>query len=492
MKALLAALAVYTCLITTGCHPPQPQTTSTYADYAKQAISHMLQDFYAHGYWKRCMSGCRALNIDWGADSLTYTLFLRWKINHHDPGVVPYLQTLATTAPTSPPCKTIQNCLPWSDQPLWDSVAMGLEYQATGQKNPGILAKEQADFNVVDGANSFIYLFGACPAIHYQQPGGVLKLKTLESDSNYIKAALLLYDNTGNKSYLTKARAEYTAVRQYFLDPHLPLYTVYMFDNGTQCSQLQGRFFASVNGNMIIDGLKLAQDTGDARYRSDAIATAQAVAEHLSDANGVFADLQAENDIVEPLVEAMYNIATEENQPFARTWILAAASASATSLKPDGAYSRFFDGPPQVGTSSIWQTNGGYALAVAAAGIDPTGAPTTTTAWANARRYHSSITTGKLPASITFTGTGIALVGTLGEHCCEAGHARVYVDGMETVDTTGIWQNKSSSAIGIPNTVLFAWRWPTAGMHTIKIKPGIYNPKEGNSFIDITYYLVTP
>jgi hypothetical protein len=350
MKALLVTLAVYTCLATTGCQHPQHQTTMmTYSDYANQAITHMLQDFYTHGHWKRCMSGCIAINIDWGADSLTYTLFLRWKINHHDPGVVPYLQTLATTSPTAPPpCQTIQNCLTWSDQPLWDSVAMGLEYQATGQKYPDILAKEQADFNVIDGANSSIYLFGACPAIHYQQPGGLLKLKTLESDSNYIKAALLLYDNTGNKSYLSKARAEYNAVRQYFLDPHLPLYTVYLFDNGSKCSQLQGRFFASVNGNMIIDGLKLAQDTGDPRYRTDAIATAQAVAEHLSDANGVFADLQAENDIVEPLVEAMYNIATEDDQAFARTWILAAASASASSLKPDGAYSRFFDGPPQV------------------------------------------------------------------------------------------------------------------------------------------------
>ena len=494
MKVLLAALTVYTCLVTTACHPPQPRTTSTYADYANQAITHMLNDFYTNGHWKRCMSGCISLNTDWGADSLTYTLFLRWKINNHDPGVVPYLQTLAATTPTwPPPCKTIQNCLNWSDQPLWDSVALGLEYQATGQKSPGILAKEQAAFNVIDDASSSIYLSGACPTIHYQQPGGSTnQLKTLETDSNYIKAALLLYDNTRNRSYLDKARTEYAAVRQYFLDPHLPLYTVYVFDNTTRCSQLQGRFFASVNGNMIENGLQIAQNTGDIRYRNDAIATAQAVASHLSDANGVFADLQAENDIVEPLIEAMYDIATEEHQDFARMWILAAASASASSLKSDGAYSRFFDGPPQPGTSSAWQTNGGYALAIAAAGIDPTGTPTMNMAWANARSYSISITTASLPATITFTGTGIALVGTLGEQCCEAGHARVYIDGSETVDTTGIWQNKSSSDISIPNTILFAWRWPTAGTHIIKIKPGIPNPKEGGSFIDINAYLVSP
>ena len=453
----------------------------------------MINDFYTNGGWKNCMSGCSAQNTDWGADSLTYTLYLRWKINHHDPSVVTYMQTLAETALTwQPPCQTLAGCRqPWSDQPLWDSIALGREYEVAGMNNADILSKEEAAFNVVDGAGSFIYLFGACPSIHYQQPGGgANQLKTLETDSNYIKAALLLYGFTKNVSYLNKARAEYAAVRHYFLDPNLPLYTVYVFDNGTSCSQAPGRFFASVNGNMIGNGLWLAQYTGDTTYSDDALATAQAVTNDLSDANGVFADMQAENDIVEPLIEAMYEVATEQKQAFAQIWILTAASASASSLKSDGAYSRFFDGPPQPGISSEWQSNGGYALAVAAAGIDPIGTPTTTTAWGNARSYQISITTAALPASISFTGTGIALIGILGELCCEAGHARVFIDGTEVVDKTGIWQNKSSSGISIANTVLFAWRWPTAGRHTIQIQPGIYNAKEGGSFIDITSYMV--
>ncbi len=479
--------------------PTATQTASpyqpTYADYGSLAIKDMLNDFYTNGLWKNCMSGCTAQNTDWGADSLTYTLFLRWKINHHDPSVVSTLQTLAATAPTwQSPCQTFYGCRqPWSDQPLWDSIALGDEYEVTGLTNSNILFKEQAAFNVVDGAGSSIYLFGACPSIHYQQPGGgANQLKTLETDSNYIKAALLLYHNTNNVSYLNKAKAEYAAVRHYFLDPNLPLYTVYVFDNGTSCSQAPGRFFASVNGNMIDNGLRLAQYTGNTTYRNDAITTAQAVANNLSDANGVFADMQAENDIVEPLIEAMYDVGTEQNEPFARGWILAAASASVSSLKSNGAYGRFFDGPPQVGTSTEWQSNGGYALAVAVAGIDPTGTPATTMAWANAKSYQISITTGSLPASITFTGTGIALIGTLGELCCEPGHARVFIDGIEVVDKTGIWQNKSSSGISIANTVLFAWRWQSAGRHTIQIQPGIYNAKEGGSFIDITSYLVTP
>lgn len=496
MVALLAlVIFAFVGLMTDA--PPRSQSAEpvgppvTYADYGRQAITNMIADFYTQGRWKYCISGCIATNTDWGADSLTYTLYLRWLINNEDTSVIPYLQTLGGTAPSyPPPCQTTTNCFQWSDQPLWDSVALGREYEATGQQNASILAKEKASFDVVDQADPSIYAFGACPGIHYQQPGSGYKLKTLETDSNYIKAALLLYSNTQDASYLAKARAQYAAVRRHFLDPHLPLYSVYVFDDGTTCSQVQGRFFASVNGNMIFNGLTLAQDTSDPTYRVDALATAQAVADHLSDANGVFADMQAENDIVEPLIEAMYNVATTQHQPFAASWLLAAASASASSLKANGAYSRFFDGPPNPGTSTEWQSNGGYALAVAAAALDPNGTPETNTAWASATTHLSLITTLSLPASITFTGSGIALIGTLGEQCCEPGHARVFIDGSETTDTTGIWQNKSSSGISIPQTVLFAWRWPTSGTHTIKIRPGVLNAKEGPSFIDIRSYLV--
>jgi hypothetical protein len=102
------------------------------------------------------------------------------------------------------------------------------------------------------------------------------------------------------------------------------------------------------------------------------------------------------------------------------------------------------------------------------------------------------MTTASLPASLTFTGTGIALIGTLGERCCDFGHARVLLDGIETHDTTGIWQNESSSGRTIPDTVLFAWRWPSAGRHTITISPGLADAKEGGSFAHIQSYIVDP
>ncbi len=472
---------------------PTHASTTTYASMSDRALTNMIRDFYSHGLWKSCIT-CGANNIDWGADSMTYTLWFRWKVHNHDASVIPDLQALSTTAPRyGPPCSSSSNCGQWSDVPLWDSIALGREYEATGLNNAAILAREKAAFATVDGASSSVYASGACPTIHYQRPGGGRnRLKTLETDSNYIKAALLLYRYTHDASYLTRAENEYAAVRHYFLDPSLALYSVYVFDDGSSCRQVPGRFFASVNGNMIYNGITLAHDTGDNAYLTQAIATGQAVTQQLSDARGVFTDLQAENDIVEPLVEAMYDLATEAGQPFATSWLQAAASASASSLQSTGAYSRMFDGPTNQATITTWQTNGGYALAFAEGSLNPNGTPATTTAWASATSHSIATTTSSLPKSITFTGTGIALIGTLGENCCEAGHARIFIDNVETTDTTGIWQNKSSSGLTIPNTVLFAWRWPSSGTHTITIYPGIANAKEGGSFVHIQSYLVAP
>jgi hypothetical protein len=66
----------------------------------------------------------------------------------------------------------------------------------------------------------------------------------------------------------------------------------------------------------------------------------------------------------------------------------------------------------------------------------------------------------------------------------------VLVDGRQTVDHTGIWQNKSSSGRSIPGTVLFAWRWPTPGKHTLTFLPGLANGKEGGPFLHLTGYEV--
>ena len=219
------------------------------------------------------------------------------------------------------------------------------------------------------------------------------------------------------------------------------------------------------------------------------MATAHAVDTKLSDPAGIYADLQAENDVVEPLIEGMYAVWKDQGQAFAKDWIMRNAEASVSTITPSGAYGRFFNGPVTAGVISQWQANGGYALAFAAAAIDPTGVPVTGK-WNNAMTQTSNVTTASLPASIPFTGSAIALIGTIGEQCCEAGHARVFVDGIETTDTTGIWQNKSSSGQSLPNSVLFAWTWPTSGAHTIQIQPGVNSGKEGGSFVHIQSYKV--
>ena len=223
-------------------------------------------------------------------------------------------------------------------------------------------------------AGSQQFAVGACSGILYQHSyGGSTQLKTLETDANYIKAAVLLYQITHQRSYLTQAQEHYQAVRQYYLSPGTSLYTVYVFDNGTSCTQVPAQYFGSVNGLMIWNGYTLAQLTGQRSYLAEAIATAQDVAAHLGDGTGVYADLQAENDITEPLIESMYLLAAH-GQGFARRWLLAAANASAGSVNTrTGAYGRFFDGPPPAAPVTAWQGSGGLALAQVAGALDPQG-----------------------------------------------------------------------------------------------------------------------
>ena len=270
-----------------------------------------------------------------------------------------------------------------------------------------------------------------------------------------------------------------------FLDQRVALYTVYGFDNGRRCRQLPHRFFASVNGDMIWSGAELAKDTGRSVYLEQALATARAIAWYLIDGRGVFVDLQAENDVVEPLIEAMARLA-QGGQAFARAWLLRNASAALSARTADGSFGRFFDGPPPRTTVTAWQTNGGLALQIAAAAIAPRMSVSAARSWSAARLIEQPIV--RLPATLLVHGSGIAVLGTLGDRCCERGHARVLVDGRETFDQSGIWQNKSSVGRGIARTILFAWRWRDSGLHELRFLPGIENGKEGGPFLHVAGY----
>jgi hypothetical protein len=480
----LIALSVGVALLLAASAEASPLTLG---EAGSQAEASLLSVYYAgNGLWRECnASSCPTANSDWGVDSLTYTISLRYR-EHHDPKLRAILEALIATAPQYPaPCTDAASCQSWSDVPMWDSIALADEYDATGDAQA--LAKAEAAFAFVGSSGAFA--LGACPRIPYQQPGGgANQLKTLETEANAVKAALLLYGATKSADYLADARTDYAAVRAYFLDPKVPLYTVYVFDNGSTCAQAPHRFFASVNGDMIWSGVQLAHDTGDHGYLAEAVATGKAVDADLADGRGIFADLQAENDVVEPLVEGM-DALVAEHESFARSWILRNAAAALSARTPDGSFGRFWDGPPPATTSTVWQTNGGYALEIAAAALAPNTVVPPPRAWGGARHVVDDIST--LPATLTFHGSGIALLGTLGEQCCEPGHARVLIDGHETFDQTGIWQNKSSVGLSIPGTVLFAWRWPKPGTHTLTFEPGVPNAKEGGSFLHLVGYELT-
>lgn len=479
----LLALALGGCAAGGPAGPANGARGPAYAALARRALAVLERDYYnGAGGWHMCVPvRCYTTNEDWGADSLTYTLYLHWLLTG-DRRVVPVMNALTATAPAS-------HAGGWSDVPLWDSIAAAREYQVTG--NVAALGKAVLAFRYVAGTGRRLFARGACPSVLYQQPGGGgNKLKTLETGANYIKAALLLYQLTRSPGYLAQAEAQYSAVRRYFLSPGVPLYTVYVFDTGSSCRQVPARYFGSVNGTMIWAGYYLARATGRAAYLAEAVTTAEAVAAHLGDATGVYADLQAENDITEPLIEAMYVLATDGHQAFARRWLLAAAGASASDITANGSYGRFFDGPPPRAPVTAWQVNGGLALALVAAALDPQGRPADPGFWAAAPFVADDLTLGSHPVQVTFTGRAVAIIGTLGEHCCESGHARVFIDGRPTFDQTGVWQNKSSSGVPLPGSVLFAWRWPRPGRHTIEISPGLPNAKEGTSFFHMTGYYV--
>jgi hypothetical protein len=540
-------------------------------DFAKLATRSikLLEDGYYNGtgLWHMCYpkGTCNTKNRDWGADALTNIMYLRWELEH-DKSVLKVMDMLAQTARL------------WgvgqrgsSDSVTWDAVAEVRLYQVTGYKTA--LHKAEAALNYVDSTKGLAS--GACPAIEYQWPYGALGgLKTIETTTNFIKAALLLYQVTGIKKYLTAAEGQYTLVRRYFLDKKARLYTSYMFDNGRTCRVLPGQYFASVNGNMIWNGQDLAALTGDSVYLRQALATAHGIRKHLSDGDGVFADLQADNDIVGPLVEGMYALATTYHSKFARHWLLFNASAAGADQTSQGAFGRFFDGPPPSTQATAWQTSGGMDLMVAAAALDPHGHPADPTFWQHAtyvpdvaglvpdptgnptspspkstaaahngtstttgsrpfrHRRHSRRTSSPKPSTsspvpstsspapststslapstssspkpspsdsyppgtpvvtINFTGRAIAILGTIGADCCSLGHARVFIDGVQTYNRAGIWQDYSSPSRRQYNQVLFAWRWRKSGHHVITIKPGIYDPEEGGSFFEMTGYLV--
>jgi hypothetical protein len=468
---------------------PPPHPGPTYATLAQKSISMLEHTFYnGTGLWHMCIpvTLCNTKNMDWGADNLTYDLYLRWQVAK-DPTVVPLLARLARTALWWPPAKVGS-----SDNIMWDAIAEVREYQVTGRKIA--LAKAEMALARLDSGPDGGFNIGACPAISYQWPHGRLSfgLKTLETDSNYVKAALLLYQVTRDSSYLDDAEVKYDAIQHYYLDESSWLYTDFVYDNGTTCQAVPRVFLGSVNGNMIWDGITLAADTGRAGYLQQAIATAHAVVDHLSDGTGVYNPLFTDIDVGEPLIEAMYDLATIYHQGFAGNWLLTTASAAGGDVNSSYEFGRLFDGPPPTGAVTSWSVNGGVALMTAAAALDSSGRTADPGFWKHATWVPENLYLTGTSLPIHFTGQAIALVGTIGDVCCRPGHAWVALDGVPAFSDVGIWQDRSSPARRLNNQVLFAWRWRRSGPHTITILPAANNPLEGGAYFHMIGYLMVP
>lgn len=451
----------------------------TFADAARTATLTLLSTLYAEpGAWRECNAAdCPRSDSDWGVDAQTFALYLRWSATR-DPRIAGILAALSGGVPRyGTPCAEARRCATWSDTPSWDAIVLARAYEVTGDPRP--LAAAEAAARFVERSAAFVG--GACPAILYQMPHtGEHAVKTLETEANLVKAEVLLFRDTHDPAYLRAAVQRYTAAREAYKDRRLPLYTVHVIDDGAHCVQTEHRFFASVNGDMIWNGFALTGLTGEPRYAAEALATARAVDRLLSDDRRIFVDAGGENDVVEPLVEGMMAAARRPEGDFARRWILRNAAAAIAARAADGTFARFFDGPSQ-GRTSAWQGNGGLALEIAAGTLAPADQPAADDGWASAVALPTPVTT--LPSTLVFAGSGIALVGTISREC-ETEHVQVLIDGEPLVDRTGLWRNHGMPG-GAQPAVVFAWRWPTAGTHTIRLVGG----PVGGAALKLTAYV---
>jgi len=490
---LAAAFAATSIGVDAGRESVPLRDAPTLARFADDAVATIMRHWYAgRARFRACSDCAEAVNSDWGADSLIDVLYERWLLTR-DPAVAETFKNIVAGQPGN----TLGG---FSDVPMWDAVAAIRAYDVTHDQR-ALLEAEQ-EYHALTSSTQFA--LDPCRAIDGQiRDGGGGGIKTLETDSNRILAAVSIAqrstDADERQRTLADAKRLYSAVRAAFLDPRIPLYTVYLFPAGERCVQLpQHQFFASVNGRMIEAGLALAAATHQTRYADDARATGRAIG-LLSDARGIFVDQQAQNDVVAPLVLAMLSLARHGDLS-AADWIVRNALSAASARASNGSYGRFFDGPPPPagGTVSIFETNGGLALMVAAGALAPGRRPAHD-GWSRATRRAVSLTAA--PAKYRFTGSGIALIGALprkgSPQCqrltvgdCEGGRVGIRIDGHHPLEQVGIWQGKA--LVGSDATVLFAWRWPRRASHQLDFDPVRFNAKQGGTGMAIWQVVLLP
>src|SRR2546423_11348170 len=93
VAGMIVAAALAFALGLTRTAPASHSTTFERAGGA--AVRTLLHTYYAgHGRWRACSDrGCAPGNVDWGDDSLTYTLVMRARLTG-DPHLRPVLRAL--------------------------------------------------------------------------------------------------------------------------------------------------------------------------------------------------------------------------------------------------------------------------------------------------------------------------------------------------------------------------------------------------------------
>ena len=169
-----------------------------------------------------------------------------------DPAVAPIMNALTATSPTS------HSGL--SDVPLWDSIAAAREYQVTG--NLAALRKAEAlsaswptrssSRSAPARASSTSSPAAAAPSSRPWRPAPTTS-----------RPPLLLYQITTPRSYLTQARGPVPGGPAVLPVPGRPaLHRLRVRQRVVLHARCPGRYFGSVNGNMIWAGYYLAQATG--------------------------------------------------------------------------------------------------------------------------------------------------------------------------------------------------------------------------------------
>lgn len=183
---------------------------STFSQAAQQAQSTLMQVYYAgNGSWRDCSAPqCATSNGDWGADSATYALYLRWKTGG-DPSIAFAMAQLLRNGPHyGEPCAA-EPCPAWSDTPAWDAVAFMREGTVLGDTRRAV-ARAQAALRYAQLSTAFAG--GACTGVPYQQAqpnDRDSQVKTLETDANLTKGDLLVYAATRDRAYLNDALLRY-------------------------------------------------------------------------------------------------------------------------------------------------------------------------------------------------------------------------------------------------------------------------------------------